>query len=241
VLVELRFMLASLLSRGFAVTERDGDQPYDIDYDELYRETADSGGPPWDIGGPQPALADVLDDGVEGPKVLDVGCGAGDLAIALARRGYEVTGIDISRVAIEMARAKAAGEGLTVHFEVQDATDLSLPSAPFDSVFDSGLLHSLNRRGGGEVDEYLALLPGLAAPGATVFVLAVSLGAGHGWGMTEELLRAGFAEPEWVDTEVEEIDVAAKTGGRELLLPGYLLRTVRAPVNPPAPWPRQGP
>ncbi|MFG2053128.1 class I SAM-dependent methyltransferase [Micromonospora sp. NPDC048930] len=205
----------------------DGDGPYDIDYDEVYRDTADSGGPPWDIGGPQPALAEVL-DGVKGPKVLDVGCGTGDLALALARRGYDVTAIDISRVAIDMARAKAADEGLTVHFEVQDATDLSVPSAPFDSVFDSGLLHSLCRRGAGEEADYLALLPGLAAPGATVFVLAVSLRAGQSWGVTEEFLRASFPEPEWVDAEVSEIDVAAETGGRELRLPGFLLRTVRA-------------
>jgi hypothetical protein len=40
-----------------------------------------------------------------------------------------------------------------VHFEVQDATDLSLPSAPFDSAFDSGLLHSLHRHGGSEVND----------------------------------------------------------------------------------------
>jgi SAM-dependent methyltransferase len=221
--------------RGFAVIARnaevDGDEPYDNDYDEIYRDTAGSGGPPWVIGGPQPALARVLDDGVKGPKVLDVGCGTGDLAIALARRGYEVTAIDISRVAIDMARAKAAAEGLTVHFEVADATDLSLPSAPFDSVFDSGLLHSLRRRGGGEADDYLELLPGLAAPGATVFVLAVSREAGQGWDLTEELLRAGFAEPVWVDTQVEEIDVAAEVGGRELSLPGFLLRTVRASTS----------
>jgi SAM-dependent methyltransferase len=204
-----------------------GNHP-ESDFDDLYRDAADSGGPPWDIGAPQPALAEVLDDGVKGPKVLDVGCGTGDLAIALARRGYEVTAIDISRVAIGMARAKAAGEGLTVHFEVQDATGLSLSSAPFDSVFDSGLLHILHRRGGDGADAYLALLPGLAAPGATVFVLAVSLAAGHGWGVTEEFLRAGFSEPEWVDTEVDEIDVVAETGGQELSLPGFLLRTVRA-------------
>lgn len=208
-----------------------GDGPdgheYD-DYDQLYRDNAGSGGPVWDIGAPQPALAKVLQGGVRGPNVLDVGCGTGDLAIALARRGYQVTAIDISRVAIDMARAKAAGHGLPVHFEVRDATDLSLPPASFDSMFDSGLLHSLHRNGGAGVDEYLALLPSLAAPGATVFVLAVSLAAGRGWGVTEEFLRASFPEPAWVDSAVEDIDVATELGSRELVVPGFLLHTVRA-------------
>jgi SAM-dependent methyltransferase len=75
----------------------------DHDFDEMYR----SGQAAWEIDGPQPALARVLDDQINGPKILDLGCGTGELAIALPRRGYQVTGVDISRVAIETARAAA--------------------------------------------------------------------------------------------------------------------------------------
>lgn len=66
--------------------EANGDEPDDNDYDELYRDTVDSGGPPWDITGPQPALAQVLDDGVKGPKVLDIGGGTG-ISRSPSRRG----------------------------------------------------------------------------------------------------------------------------------------------------------
>ena len=78
------------------------------------------------------------------------------------------------------------------------------------------------------MDDYLAPLPGLAAPGSTVFVLAVSPEGGQGWGVTEEYLRACFPEPDWVGTAVEEIDVAADAGGQRLSLAGFLLRTIRA-------------
>jgi SAM-dependent methyltransferase len=198
-----------------------------VNYDEIYRQ----GEPPWEIGGPQPALAEVLDRGFPGRTVLDLGCGSGDLAIALARRGHEVTGVDISPVAIDQARAKAAAAGLTVRFEVQDATKLSLP--PFDAVFDSGLLHNLHREDESQAAAYLALLPGLAAPGATVIVLCVSSAAGQGWTVTEEFLRASFAEPTWERTEVGDIEVFAEVDGGSLRMPGFLLRTRRADVRIP--------
>ncbi|BCY10382.1 bifunctional 2-polyprenyl-6-hydroxyphenol methylase/3-demethylubiquinol 3-O-methyltransferase UbiG [Actinoplanes sp. L3-i22] len=190
------------------------------DFDERYR----TGDTPWEIGRPQPALTALLEHGVRGPKVLDLGCGTGDLACTLARRGYHVTGIDISPTAIDLARKKAAG--LTARFDVQDATKLNLPNAPFDTIFDSGLLHNLHRDGG--LDDYLAQLPGLAEAGTMLYVLAVSADAGDGWTITRDILTACFPEPVWTDTVIKDVQVTAEINDENVIMPGYLLRTARA-------------
>jgi SAM-dependent methyltransferase len=60
--------------------------------------------------------------------ILDIGCGTGRHAIELARRGYQVTGIDLSPSQIERARAKAAEAGASPDFRVGDAR--ALPFGP---------------------------------------------------------------------------------------------------------------
>lgn len=55
-------------------------------------------------------------------RILDIGCGTGRHAIELARRGYRVTGIDLSEAQLRRARAKAAAAGVTVDFQRRDAT-----------------------------------------------------------------------------------------------------------------------
>lgn len=64
--------------------------------------------------------------GLPGRKVLDIGCGAGELALALARRRSDarVIGLDVSPDLIEAAR-KRAGEWPTVDFELGDAATWS--------------------------------------------------------------------------------------------------------------------
>src|SRR5713101_2762174 len=69
-----------------------------------------------------------------GIRLLDVGCGAGRLALIAARAGARVTGCDISTPWIEKARARAAAEGLEITFDEGDAESLPYEDAQFDAV-----------------------------------------------------------------------------------------------------------
>jgi ubiquinone/menaquinone biosynthesis C-methylase UbiE len=69
-----------------------------------------------------------------GTRLLDIGCGAGQLALIAARAGAQVTGSDISTNWLEKARARAAAEGLKVTFDEGDAEALPYKDAQFDAV-----------------------------------------------------------------------------------------------------------
>lgn len=84
----------------------------------------------------EPGALEFLDrlDLKPGTSMLDVGCGAGQIAIPAARRGVKVTGVDIASNLIEKARARAAAEGLDARFDEGDAEQLPYPDASFDVV-----------------------------------------------------------------------------------------------------------
>ncbi len=69
-----------------------------------------------------------------GTRMLDLGCGAGQIAIPAARAGAIVTGIDIAANSIAQARARAEGDGLSVRFDEGDAEMLPYGDAEFDLV-----------------------------------------------------------------------------------------------------------
>jgi SAM-dependent methyltransferase len=70
--------------------------------------------PAWDVGRPQRAVYELEVAGWIGREVLDVGCGSGEHALWLARRGHIVCGVDPSALAIGRAQRRARREGLTV-------------------------------------------------------------------------------------------------------------------------------
>jgi ubiquinone/menaquinone biosynthesis C-methylase UbiE len=69
-----------------------------------------------------------------GTCLLDVACGAGQLALIAARAGAQVTGCDIATNWIEKARARAAAEGLEIQFDEGDAESLPYGDGQFDAV-----------------------------------------------------------------------------------------------------------
>lgn len=68
-------------------------------------------------------------------RILDIGCGTGRHAIELARRGYSVTGVDLSENQLTRAREKAALAGVNVDFQSMDARSLT-----FEREFDLALM-----------------------------------------------------------------------------------------------------
>jgi ubiquinone/menaquinone biosynthesis C-methylase UbiE len=69
-----------------------------------------------------------------GWRVLDVATGSGNAAIAAARRGCKVVGIDFVPALLQRGRIRAAAEHLDVRFVEGDAEDLRFPDASFDAV-----------------------------------------------------------------------------------------------------------
>ena len=67
-------------------------------------------------------------------RALDVGCGEGADAIWLAERGWVVTAIDVSGVAIARAREEAERAGVTIEWVVDDIVSAAPPAGPFDLV-----------------------------------------------------------------------------------------------------------
>jgi SAM-dependent methyltransferase len=100
---------------------------------------------PWNREAPPDVLMSLLTNGTITPcKAVEFGCGAGNYVIYLAHRGFEVTGVDISNAAIEIARKSASEKGVTCTFVASDVLgDMPEISETFDFAYDWELLHHI--------------------------------------------------------------------------------------------------
>jgi len=116
-----------------------------VNWDELYNGEASyaPGNPGWNIGDLQPELAALERQGRFRSPVLDSGCGVGVTTLALAGKGYEVVGLDLSASAIEQAKRAAAGRGLGAKFGVADLAKTTGYESYFYTVIDGLVFHCL--------------------------------------------------------------------------------------------------
>lgn len=118
--------------------------------------------PPWRVRAIPREIRQAAEGGwfPEGVRILDIGCGTGEIAAWLARQGYAVTGVDLAPSAIARARA-SYGDEPGLRFEVDDICD-PRDRGTFEAFLDRGCLQWL-REG---TEQYMASVEAASAPGA---------------------------------------------------------------------------
>jgi len=120
-------------------------------HDEKYKSLRNAGMPGWGGASRIGNLPQVIEDRFlsletlpRSGRLLEIGCGAGNISIELAKRGYEVTKIDFSETAIAWAKENAAYCKAEIDFLVGDVANLaSIKTESFDIVFDGNCIHCL--------------------------------------------------------------------------------------------------
>jgi ubiquinone/menaquinone biosynthesis C-methylase UbiE len=168
-------------------------------------------------------LETVLDRIGSIPKtVLDVACGEGTFAVAAAKRGLRVTGIDFSETMLALARERAAREGVSVEFLLRD-----MRSMGFDKAFDlatcwyDSLNYILNL---GELERaFLAIANALTDDGYFVFDMNTVFGLAVNWQRQSCYVQQDTAEI----FEVHRADFDYETNVATLRVTGFLQRNGR--------------
>ena len=157
--------------------------------------------PPWDLGRPQPAFVRLAGEGLLTGQVLDVGCGTGEQTLLAASSGADALGVDVSPLALDQARGKAAARGVpaaaggqigSARFEVADALSLEDLGLSFDTVIDSGLFHVFDDD---DRARYVASLASVLRSGGHLYLMCFSDRQPGEFGprrVTQDELRAAF-------------------------------------------------
>jgi SAM-dependent methyltransferase len=147
-----------------------------------------------------------------GGRVLDLGVGTGVVSLALAERGFFVTGVDHSPAMLAVARTKALERGLDNRIELQlgDVRALGFPDASFDGVTCQGLLHHL-----GDFENCLMEAARVLRPGGFLYISEPTVDA--------TVLRRGFSR----------VALVVRALARRPLKQGYLSEGIDTPIASP--------
>lgn len=108
---------------------------YEVETPDFWNDIYENSTPAWGRA-PARILKTFIKSFPADAKILDIGCGEGRNSIYLSELGYAVTGIDISKSAIDFAEKKQS----SCKFYCMDALDIKLDEK-FDVIIDFGLFH----------------------------------------------------------------------------------------------------
>ena len=128
---------------------------------------------PWNIKQPPKQLVKLVESRKVAPcSAVDLGCGTGNYTIWLATKGFQVTGIDFSKKAVELARKEAERMNVNCTFMVGDLTDTEFKSiTKYKFAYDWEVLHHIfpDDRG-----TYIQNVVKILQKGATYFTVCFS-------------------------------------------------------------------
>lgn len=103
-------------------------------------------GLPWELGKPREVLIDLVESEEVTPcETLDLCCGAGTNPVYLAENGFDVTSLDISDRAVELAMEKASQASVGIDYLIGDFASLPFKEDRFGFVFDFGCFHHVEQ------------------------------------------------------------------------------------------------
>lgn len=106
---------------------------------------------------------------LKGLQILDIGCGGGLMAEALAREGAKVTGVDASEAAIRVAMEHAAAAGLAVDYRCGSAEELAAQGETFDIVTALEIVEHV-----ADLKSFMRAVGAMLKPGGTLIVATVN-------------------------------------------------------------------
>lgn len=111
----------------------------------IFEERYQTGNTPWELDRPDKHLQTLVKEyPVTAGKALDIGCGTGSNVLWLANQGFDVTGVDFSHKAIELATEKIGASSEMIRFRVMDFLKDDVIDSDFTFVFDRGCFHSFD-------------------------------------------------------------------------------------------------
>lgn len=148
------------------------------EWDEYYKKyPLDELG--WELGKPRPLLVELVKSGVIKIGVaLDLCCGAGTNTVYLAQKGFEVSGIDISKTALGMVKQKTKLVRVDIAFLKGSFVDLAFADSIFDFVFDMGCFHHVKVD---DRDRFIAGLNRVLKLDGQYMITCFSYKNGPGW------------------------------------------------------------